>query len=368
MSNRASIFYAGPSVLPIEVLEEISRELVDYKNSGISLLEISHRSSTYEKINEKAIALLRELLNIPSNYHVLFVQGGGTLQFGMIPLNFLAGQGFCQFAVTGAWSKKACEDAEKIGKVDVIFDGKSEKYQTLPKAADLKIDSSAAYFYMTSNETIGGVQWKEWPNTGDVPLICDMSSDILSRHVPVEKFALIFAGAQKNLGPAGVTLVIIRDDILERAPLACAPTMLQYKTHAENGSMYNTPPCYSVYMVGKVLKWVQKNGGAEGMKKRNTEKAELLYTYLDSSAFYKATAQKDSRSLMNIPFVTREAVAEKAEVLNKAFVSQAAKAGLINLAGHRLVGGMRASIYNAMSIDGVKTLIAFMDDFAKKNS
>ena len=363
--SRVYNFSAGPSCLPLEALEEAARELVEYGASGQSVMEMSHRTKDFEAIIGETEALTRQLLGVPDSYKVLFLQGGASQQFAAVPLNLTA-LGRAAYVETGVWAKKAAEEAARYTQADTIASSKDKTYSYIPSVPAVA-DDAYDYLHITLNNTIMGTKWRELPACGNVPLVADASSCILSEPLDVAKFALIYAGAQKNLGPAGVTLVIIRDDMLARAPLAACPIMLAYKTHAENGSMYNTPPCYPIYMMGKVLKWVQKNGGAEGMKKRNTQKAALLYDYLDASDFYQATARTDSRSLMNIPFVPREEDAQKAEALTKAFVAQAAKAGLVNLAGHRLVGGMRASLYNAMDIDGVKALIAFMDGFAKAN-
>jgi phosphoserine aminotransferase len=362
--SRVYNFSAGPSCLPEEVLAEAAREMLDYNGSGQSVMEMSHRSKVYEEIHFEAERLVRSLMGVSDDYKVLFLQGGASSQFAMVPIN-LTVAGNAAYVDTGVWATKALQEAEKYTKVTLLASSKDKKYSYIPKVPNVSGDYD--YVYITLNNTIMGTKWHTLPDTGKIPLVSDISSCVLSEPLDVSKFALVFAGAQKNLAPAGVTLVIIRKDMLERTPNEKCPAMLRYATHAETDSMYNTPPCYSIYMMGKVLKWVEKNGGAAGMKKRNDEKAALLYGYLDASDFYRAPVEKDSRSLMNIPFVTREADAEKAEALNKAFVSEAAKAGLINLGGHRLVGGMRASIYNAMGIDGVKALIAFMEDFAKKN-
>ncbi|GMO44953.1 MAG: 3-phosphoserine/phosphohydroxythreonine transaminase [Treponemataceae bacterium] len=363
--SRVYNFAAGPSCLPAEVLEEAARELPEYGNSGQSVMEMSHRSKEYEAIIGETESLVRQVMGVPDSYKVLFLQGGASQQFACVPLN-LTKAGKAAYVDTGVWAKKAYEEAARFTKAEIVASSADRTYTYIPSVPKLE-DNSFDYLHITLNNTIMGTKWKILPDCGNMPLVADISSCILSEPIDVGKFALLYAGAQKNLGPAGVTLVLIREDMFERAPLACTPTMLMYKIHAENGSMYNTPPCYTVYIVGKVLKWVQKNGGAEGMKKRNTEKARMLYDYLDASDFYRSPVEKDSRSLMNIPFVTRESDAQKAEAINKAFVSQAAKAGLVNLAGHRLVGGMRASLYNAMGIDGVKTLIAFMEEFARMN-
>lgn len=364
--NRVYNFSAGPSQLPEEVLKEAADEMLDCNGTGQSVMEMSHRSKAYEPIIAECEALVRELMNIPENYKVLFLQGGASTQFAMIPMN-LKKNGKAAYVNTGVWSKKAISEAKKYLSVDVIATSEDKNFSYIPKVE--KVTGDYDYVHITLNNTIMGTKWAYLPDTGDIPLVTDASSCILSEPIDVSKFGVIYAGAQKNLAPAGVTLVIIREDLIpETMPVENTPTMLQYKTHSENGSMYNTPPCYTIYMMGKVLKWIKANGGAEGMAKRNTEKADLFYNYLDASDYYHATAEKGSRSLMNIPFLTKETDAEKASAINKKFVAGAAAKGLVNLAGHRLVGGMRASIYNAMSLEGVKALIAYMDEFAKENN
>lgn len=364
--NRVYNFSAGPSCLPEEVLKEAADEMLNYNGTGQSVMEMSHRSKAYEPIIAETEALVRELMNVPENYKVLFLQGGASTQFAMIPMN-LKKNGKAAYVNTGVWSKKAISEAKKYLTVDVLASSEDKNFSYIPTID--KVTGDYDYVHITFNNTIMGTKWGYIPETGDIPLVADISSCILSEPLDISKFGIVYAGAQKNLAPAGVTLVIIREDLIpETMPVADTPTMLQYKIHAENDSMYNTPPCYTIYMMGKVLKWIKKNGGAEGMAKRNNEKADYFYGYLDNSDYYHATAAKGSRSLMNIPFLTKETDAEKAAVLNKKFVSEAAALGLVNLAGHRLVGGMRASIYNAMSIDGVKALVAFMDKFAKENA
>lgn len=364
--SRVYNFSAGPSCLPLEVLQEAAAEMTDYRGSGQSVMEMSHRSKDYEPIIADAQERLRRLMNIPDTYKVLFLQGGASTQFAMVPMN-LHRAGKAAYVDTGVWADKAIKEAKKYLTVDVAASSKADTYTYIPE--HVSIGEGYDYAHITLNNTIMGTRWTTLPQlTDSVPLVTDASSCILSEPINVSKFGLIYAGAQKNLAPAGVTVVIIREDLIPESPLAGTPSMLTYKIHADNNSMYNTPPCYTIYILGKVLAWVEKNGGTEGMKKRNEEKAKLLYDYLDASSFYRGTARKDSRSLMNVPFVTREPDAEKAAALNKKFVAQAAQAGLVNLAGHRLVGGMRASIYNAMDIDGVRALIAFMDTFAKENA
>ena len=376
---RVYNFSAGPSCLPEEVLNACAAEMMDYNGTGQSVMEMSHRSKAYEPIIQDAEAMVRKLMNVPDNYKVLFVQGGGSTQFAMVAENLGIHTGKAAYIETGVWAKKAAAEAKKLGvDVDIIASSKDKNYSYIPKVE--KIEGDYDYAYICFNNTIMGTHYEYIPDTGKIPLVADISSCVLSEPLDVSKFGLLFAGAQKNLAPAGVTLVIIREDLICE-PEACrtgTPTMLAYKTHADNGSMYNTPPCYTIYVLGKVLHWIEANGGAEGMLKRNKEKADYLYNYLDSNEgnFYHATAQVGSRSLMNVPFLTKysnhaaddEAAAAKEKEINDKFVKEAAAAGLVNLKGHRLVGGMRASIYNAMTLDGVKALVEFMKDFAKKNA
>lgn len=369
--NRVYNFSAGPSMLPVEVLTQAAQEMLDCNGTGQSVMEMSHRSKAFEPIIAKTESLLRELMDIPANYKVLFLQGGASLQFAMVPLN-LKKKGKAAYLDTGVWSGKAIKEAKKWLAVDVIASSKDQNYSYIPKI--LKVEGDYDYVHVTSNNTIFGTKMNAFPDTGDVPLVCDASSNILSEPIDVSKFGIIYAGAQKNLGPAGVTVVIIREDLIrgphnpEAEDLAQdVPTMLRYDTHSQEGSMYNTPPCYSIYIMGLVFEQVKKLGGVTAMGKHNVEKAKILYDFLDSSSFFKATTAKEDRSLMNIPFVTSIADKEKAEVINKKFVSEAAKAGLVNLAGHRLVGGMRASIYNAMPKEGVKALVDFMKKFEAEN-
>ena len=364
--SRVYNFSAGPSTLPESVLEICAKEMLDCNGTGQSVMEMSHRSSAYKPIIEGVEAKVRELMHVPDNYKVLFLQGGASLQFAMIPLN-LKKSGKVAYVDTGVWSKKAIDEAKRfMDQVDVVASSRDRGCCYIPEIHEIKGDYD--YVHITLNNTIFGTKWSYIPDTGDTPLIADISSCVLSEPLDVTKFGLLYAGAQKNLAPAGVTVVIIREDLIREDLPSTVPTMLRYDTHSKNGSMFNTPPCYSIYVMGLVLDWVKANGGAEGMLKRNTEKADLLYNYLDNSDYYHATVDKGSRSLMNVPFLTKETDPDKAAAINKKFVAEAAKAGLVNLAGHRLVGGMRASIYNAMSIDGVKALIAFMDKFAKENA
>ena len=349
-------------MLPQAVLEKAASEMLDYQGSGQSVMEMSHRSKTYQAIIDEAEALLREVLNIPDNYKVLFLQGGGSTQFAMIPLN-LKKNGKADYVITGQWAKKAAAEARKYLDVNVVASSADTTFTYIPKLDPATFSKDADYFYICLNNTIYGTHYspEQLPDTGDIPLVTDASSCILSEPMDVSKFGLIFAGAQKNMGPAGVTVVIIRDDLIREVP-ETVPTMLTYKTHADNGSMYNTPPCYSIYMVKLVLEWLKNDiGGVEKMHELNKAKAAKLYDFLDNSKLFKGTVEKDSRSLMNVPFVTGD------KELDAKFVAEAAKAGLVNLKGHRTVGGMRASIYNAMPMEGVDALIDFMKKFEAEN-
>ena len=375
---RVYNFSAGPSCLPEEVLNACAAEMMDYNGTGQSVMEMSHRSKAYEPIIQDAEAMVRKLMNVPDNYKVLFVQGGGSTQFAMVAENLGIHTGKAAYIETGVWAKKAAAEAKKLGvDVDIIASSKDKNYSYIPKVE--KIEGDYDYAYICFNNTIMGTHYEYIPDCGNIPLVADISSCVLSEPLDVSKFGLLFAGAQKNLAPAGVTLVIIREDLICE-PEACragTPTMLCYKTHADNDSMYNTPPCYTIYVLGKVLHWIEANGGAEGMLKRNKEKADYLYNFLDNNDgnFYHATTEVGSRSLMNVPFLTKysdhaaddEAAAAKEKEINDKFVKAAAAAGLVNLKGHRLVGGMRASIYNAMTLDGVKALVEFMKKFAAEN-
>ena len=364
--SRVYNFSAGPSCLPEEVLRECAAEMLDYQGSGQSVMEMSHRSKVYKPIIEGAEAKIRSLMKVPDNYKVLFLQGGGSTQFAMVAQNLAVRTGSAAYINTGVWAKKAIAEAKKLGvKVDVIASSEDKNFSYIPKVE--KIEGDYDYAYICFNNTIMGTHYEYIPDTGKIPLVADISSCVLSEELDVSRFGILFAGAQKHLAPAGVTLVIIREDLITDAPRAGTPTMMTYKTHSDEGSMYNTPPCYTIYVLGKVLEWIEKKGGVSAIHKVNVEKADLLYNYLDSSDVYHATAEKGSRSLMNVPFLTKETDADKAKLINDKFVKEAAAAGLVNLAGHRLVGGMRASIYNAMPVDGVNALIAFMDKFAKEN-
>ena len=389
--SRVWNFSAGPSCLPEDVLKECAAEMMEYGTTGQSVMEMSHRSKAYEPIIQDAEAMVRKLMKVPENYKILFVQGGGSTQFAMVAQNLGIKNKKAAYIETGVWAKKAAAEAKKLGvAVDVIASSKDKNYSYIPKVE--KIEGDYDYAYICFNNTIMGTHYEYIPETGNIPLVADISSCVLSEELDVSKFGLLFAGAQKHLAPAGVTLVIIREDLICE-PEAClpgTPTMLCYKTHADNDSMYNTPPCYTIYVLGKVLHWIEKNGGAAGINKLNVAKADLLYNYLDNNEgnFYHATAEKGSRSLMNVPFLTKYSTAEtaaagkkdeadrtdaekaalaKEKEINDKFVKEAAAAGLVNLKGHRLVGGMRASIYNAMSIEGVKALVEFMKKFAEEN-
>ncbi len=358
---RVHNFSAGPSTLPVPVLEQIRDEIVEFRGMGMSLIEASHRSKEYDAVHCETIALIKELLSVPDKYSILLLGGGATLQFGMVPMNFLREDAGCDFINSGAWAVKALKDAKKVGPVTVIWDGESSRYTTLPTPDSLPISSKSSYLHMTSNETIGGIQWHDWPDGKKLPICIDMSSDIMSRAIPVENFALIYAGAQKNLGPAGVTVVIIRDDMLDRCP-SNLPEYLSYKTHATGNSLYNTPPVFSIYAMNLVLHWIKKNGGIEAIERANEDKAQVLYDAIDSSdVYYRCPVDPAVRSRMNVVFRL------PTEELEAKFLTEATAAGLNGLPGHRSVGGCRASLYNAMPISGVRALAAFMAEFAQKN-
>ena len=357
--QRVHNFAAGPAVLPVPVLEEIQRNLISLPGVGMSILEISHRSTTFESILAQAEADIRTLASIPSNYKVLFLQGGASMQFSMVPMNLLTPGATADYIDSGSWAEKAVKEAKKVGTVNVAATTKSENYSRLPRQAELTLTPGAAYVHLTSNNTIEGTQYKELPSVGDVPLVNDTSSDMFSRPIDVAKHALIYSGAQKNMGPAGLTVVIIRDDMLPRSPKTL-PTMLNYAVHAENGSMYNTPPTFAIYALGLVMKWLLAQGGLPAIAAVNERKAGKLYSEIDRTGFYRGTAHKDCRSLMNVTF--RLAT----EDLEKRFIKDSTAAGLDGLKGHRSVGGMRASIYNAFPEEGVDALIAFMREFERK--
>ena len=359
--NRAINFSAGPGVLPLEVLKKAQEEIVDYRGAGMSVMEMSHRSKEYEAIIGGAEQNLRKLMNVPANYKVLFLQGGASLQFAMVPLNLFSATKKADYVSTGAWAKKAISEAKRYGTVKVIASSEDKNFNYIPQLSSSMFSSDADYVHITTNNTIYGTLFSELPDTGKIPLVADMSSNILSQEYDVTKFGLIYAGAQKNMGPAGVTVVIVREDLIGHA-MSITPTMLDYKIHADEGSMYNTPPCYAIYMAGLVFEWLLEKGGIKAMEKENKQKAAILYDFLDQSKMFKGTVEHKSRSLMNIPFVTGN------EELDNKFISEASKKGLKQLKGHRSVGGMRASIYNAMPIAGVETLVTFMKEFEKANS
>lgn len=360
-NNRAYNFNAGPSALPLEVLEKAQQELVNFQGAGMSIMEMSHRSANYDEVHNGAIARLKKLFNIPENYDVLFLQGGASLQFSMIPMNFLQEGKTSSYVLTGSWSEKALKEAKLFGQTAEAASSKENKYRNIPALSEIKFNADDAYVHLTSNNTIYGTEWKEFPETGDVPLIADMSSDILSRPVDVSKFGIIYAGAQKNLGPSGVTVVIIRKDLIEKANTNI-PTMLKYKTHADGNSLYNTPPTFGIYMLGEVLKWVEEQGGLTAIQKRNEEKAKVIYDAIDNSnGFYTGHATPESRSLMNITFRVAD------EELEKQFLAEAKAAGFVGLNGHRSVGGCRASAYNAVPFEACQALADFMIAFQNKN-
>ncbi len=358
--SRVYNFSAGPAALPEEVLQRAADEMLEYGDSGQSVMEMSHRSKEYQAIIDSAESLLREIMSIPDNYKVLFLQGGASSQFAMIPLNLMT-TGKADFIVTGQWANKAYQEASRYGDCKIVASSKDKTFSYIPEIDNSEFRPDASYVHICQNNTIYGTRFSDIPETGNVPLIADMSSCILSEPVDVSKYAVIYAGAQKNMGPAGLTVVIIREDLIGNAR-ETTPTMFNYQIHADNGSMYNTPPTYGIYILKLVLEWVKSKGGLSAMKEYNEKKAAVLYDYLDSSALFSATVQGRDRSLMNVPFVTGN------EELDAKFVSEAKKAGFINIKGHRSVGGMRASIYNAMSMEGVEKLVAFMKKFEAENA
>jgi len=358
--TRVFNFSAGPAALPEEVLRQAADELLDWNGSGQSVMEMSHRGKEYMAIHAQAEADLRELLAIPANYKVLFLQGGATLQFEMIPINLLRGKAGADYVHTGEWAKKAIKEAKLFGQVNVAASSEDANFSYAPAQKDWKLDRNAAYVHYTANETIGGVEFHWTPDTGDVPLVCDMSSNILSKPVDVSKYGLIYAGAQKNIGPAGLTIVIVRDDLIGKA-VPTPPTMLDYKIHADNDSMYNTPPTYGIYIAGLVFQWLKRQGGLAAMERKNLEKAALLYDFLDGSTFFANPVRKEDRSRMNVPFTLKNAE------LDDAFLKGAKERNMIQLKGHRSVGGMRASIYNAMPIAGVRALVDYLREFERRN-
>ena len=358
--GRVYNFSAGPAVLPEEVLKQAADEMMNYQNSGMSVMEMSHRSKTYDNIIKTAERDLRDLLNIPDNYKVLFLQGGAHLQFSMVPINLLK-NGVADYIVTGQWAKKAYVEAQKYGKINKVATSEDKTFSYIPDCSDLPISEDADYVYICENNTIYGTKFHKLPDTKGKILVADMSSCFLSEPVDITKYGLIYAGVQKNVGPAGVQIVIIREDLIREDLPEWCPTMLKYKTHADNDSLYNTPPAYSIYMCGKVFKWLKKQGGLAAMKERNEKKAGILYDYLEESRLFKSSVNPKDRSLMNVTFVTGDGE------LDAKFVKEAKEAGLESLKGHRSVGGMRASIYNAMPIEGVEALVAFMKKFEEEN-
>lgn len=358
---RVYNFSAGPAVLPEEVLQEAADEMLDYRGTGMSVMEMSHRSKAYDTIIKEAEADLRELMNIPDNYKVLFLQGGASQQFAMIPMNLMKNR-VADYIVTGQWAKKAYQEASLYGKANKIASSEDKTFSYIPDCSDLPISGDADYVYICENNTIYGTKFKTLPNTKGKPLVADVSSCFLSEPVDVTKYGVIYGGVQKNIGPAGVVIVIIREDLITEDVLPGTPTMLRYKIHADADSLYNTPPAYGIYICGKVFKWLKKMGGLEAMKERNEKKAKILYDYLDESKLFKGTVRKEDRSLMNVPFITGN------EELDAKFVKEAKEAGFENLKGHRTVGGMRASIYNAMPIEGVEKLVEFMKKFEAENA
>ncbi|MGL5151752.1 MAG: 3-phosphoserine/phosphohydroxythreonine transaminase [Clostridium sp.] len=353
-------FSAGPAVLPEEVLKEAAQEMLEYKDSGMSVMEMSHRSKAFETIIKEAEQDLRDLMNIPDNYKVLFVQGGGSTQFAMIPMNLMKNK-VADHIVTGQWAKKAAQEGKKYGKINIIASSADKTFSYIPDLTNLEISDDADYVYICHNNTIYGTKFNKLPDTKGKFLVADMSSDILSEPVDVSQYGVIFAGAQKNIGPAGTTIVIIREDLITEDVLEGTPTMLQYKVHADNDSLYNTPPTYGIYICGKVFKHIKKLGGLNAMKEINEAKAKILYDFLDQSEMFSGTVVKEDRSLMNVPFVTGN------EELDSKFIKEAKAAGLENIKGHRSVGGMRASIYNAMPAAGVQALVDFMKKFESEN-
>ena len=358
---RVYNFSAGPAVLPEEVLAEAAQEMLDYRGCGMSVMEMSHRSKAFQTILDEAEEDLRSLIGIPDNYKVLFLQGGASQQFAMIPMNLMKNR-VADYIVTGQWAKKAWQEASKYGKANKIATSEDQTFSYIPDCSDLPVSEDADYVYICENNTIYGPKFKTLPNTKGKPLVADVSSCFLSEPVDITKYALMYGGVQKNIGPAGVVIVIIREDMIREDVLPGTPTMLQYKIHADAGSLYNTPPAYGIYICGKVFKWIQKMGGLKAMKERNEEKAAILYDFLDESRLFKGTVRREDRSLMNVPFITGN------EELDARFVKEAKEAGLENLKGHRSVGGMRASIYNAMPIEGVEKLVEFMKEFEARET
>lgn len=360
--TRAYNFNAGPAAIPLEVLEQAQAQFVDYEGAGMAIMEMSHRSAAYEKVNQEAQDLLREILNIPSNYKILFLQGGASTQFAMIPMNFLTEGKVGAYVDTGAWAGKAFKEASIVGQAVIAASTKEDKYMRMPSTSEIVIPENAAYVHITSNETIGGVQYQSFPEITDVPVIADMSSDILSRPIDVSKFGMIYAGAQKNLGPSGVTVVIVREDLVAESPKTI-PSMFRYDTHVKANSLYNTPPSFGVYMVGLVLKWIKEQGGLKAIEQINLEKTKMIYDVIDeSNGFYYGCANKEDRSTMNITFRIAN------EDLEKQFIKEADAAGFVGLKGHRDVGGLRASTYNAVPVESCEALVKFMKEFQARNA
>lgn len=360
--NRVYNFSAGPSMLPLPVLEKAQKEMLNYGGTGMSVMEMSHRSKAYDDIIKEAERLLRKLMSVPDNYKVLFLQGGGSTQFAMVPLNLFGKSKKADYVKTGQWAKKAAAEAARYGEVNIVASSEDKVFSYIPDLNRADFTPDADYFYICQNNTIYGTRYTKLPDTGNVPLVADLSSCIMSETVDVSKYGLILAGAQKNVGPAGVTIVIIREDLIGNA-MDITPTMLNYKTHADNGSLYNTPPCYAIYIAKLVFEWLEEMGGVAEMQKINEEKAGMLYDCLDNSKMFKGTVVPKDRSLMNVPFVSLNGDKD----LEAHFVKEAEAAGLVNLKGHRTVGGMRASIYNAMPVEGVKALIDFIEKFETDN-
>lgn len=358
--TRKMNFFAGPSTMPLEVLQAMEKDLVDYKGQGLSIIEASHRGGMFEEMYDECLSDFRELLSIPDNYDVYFLGGGATLQFTMIPVNFLTKGKVADYCMTGTWCNKAAKDAQKLGDVNIFFDGKESGYTTLPDPKTVKPSENSAYLYLCSNETIGGIEWQDFPNTGDVPLIADMSSDILSRPVDVSKFAMIYGGVQKNLGPAGATFIIMRKDMLDRRNPNLTAYM-DYALHSKEKGLYNTPPVFSIWGVKLMLEWIKANGGAEGMEKRAIEKAGYIYDIIDSSDFFRSPVDPRYRSRMNIVFRL------PSEELEAKFIEESKKAGMLGLKGHRSVGGLRASVYNSLPMEAAQSLAEFMKEFERKN-
>lgn len=359
--SRVYNFSAGPAVLPEEVLLEAASEMLDYNHTGMSVMEMSHRSQAFQDIIDTAEADLRELMQIPDNYKVLFLQGGASQQFAMIPMNLMK-HGVADYIVTGQWAKKAAQEAKKYGKVNILASSEDKTFSYIPDCSDLPVSEDADYVYICENNTIYGTKYKELPNTKGKILVADVSSCFLSEPVDVSKYGIIYGGVQKNIGPAGTVIVIIREDLITDDVLPCTPVMLKYKTHADAKSLYNTPPAYGIYICGKVFKWLKKQGGLAAMKEKNEKKAKILYDFLDASRMFRGTVEVKDRSLMNVPFVTGN------PDLDARFVKEAKAAGFENLKGHRSVGGMRASIYNAMPVEGVEALVEFMKKFEEENA